>query len=219
MDDFKEEEYWNKAAHEFDTYYKEEKDALRRAIDKIFRKGMKERFDLTLQECRNIEGKRILDIGCGTGRMSLELAQRGARVTGIDFSQTMLDMAKAVARQSGLEDKCTFVLDDFTKHIFKEKFDISLALGLFDYTKEPEIFLRKIRELTKERFLASYPSKYAFQVPLRMIWLRSRNLPVYFYTKGQLKRLYAPLFPRYKIKNISALYYCVAYSKPTQNQM
>lgn len=218
MPDFIDEEYWNKAALEFDAYYQEEKDALRRAIDKIFRKGMKERFNLTLQECRRVDGKRVLDIGCGTGRMSLELAKRGAKVTGIDFSQTMLDMATAVARQSGLEDRCTFVLDDFTKHVFKEKFDISLALGLFDYTKEPEVFLRKIRALTEEKFLASYPSKFAFQVPLRMIWLRSRNLPVYFYTKSQLKRLYAPLFPRYKIKNISALHYCIAYSKPPQNQ-
>lgn len=217
MGDFKDEEYWDKAAHEFDAYYKEEKDALRRAIDKIFRKGMKERFDLTLQECKNVDGKRILDIGCGTGRMSLELAKRGATVLGIDFSRTMLDMAAAMAKQFGLQDKCTFVQDNFTKHVFKEEFDISLALGLFDYTKEPEVFLQKISALTTEKFLASYPSRFAFQVPLRMIWLKSRNLPVYFYTKGQLKRLYAPYFPRYKIKNISALYFCVAYAKPAQN--
>ena len=42
---------------------------------------------------------RILDIGCGTGRHSLELARRGYSVTGIDLSPDMIGKAKALAQK------------------------------------------------------------------------------------------------------------------------
>lgn len=41
-----------------------------------------------------VAGRRILDIGCGTGRHALRLAARGAEVTALDFSRGMLEQAK-----------------------------------------------------------------------------------------------------------------------------
>lgn len=203
-------EYWDDVAQEFDSFYREEKAALKRAIDKIFRKAMTTRFYLTMEECKNVEGKKILDVGCGSGRMSVELAKRGAKLTGIDFSQKMIDMAKAMAEKEGVSSNCKFIRDDFATHVFKEKFDISIAMGFFDYKKDATFYVKKLKALTKEKSLMSFPAKFAFQVPLRIIWLRSRNCPVYFYTKNELKRLFAPHFSHYKIKNISAVYFCVA---------
>jgi ubiquinone/menaquinone biosynthesis C-methylase UbiE len=46
------------------------------------------------------EGLDALDIGCGTGFLSLELAARGHRVTGIDFAPAMLELAKRKAAQA-----------------------------------------------------------------------------------------------------------------------
>lgn len=43
----------------------------------------------------DVSGRRILDVGCGTGRWSFRLAAAGADVTGIDFSTGMLDKALA----------------------------------------------------------------------------------------------------------------------------
>jgi cyclopropane fatty-acyl-phospholipid synthase-like methyltransferase len=203
-------EYWDEVAQEFDSFYHEEKAALKRAIDKIFRKAMTDRFYLTLEECKNVEGNKILDVGCGSGRMAVELAKRGARVTGIDFSQKMIDMAKAMAEKEGVEKNCRFIRDDFASYTFRERFNISIAMGFFDYTKDADFYVKKLRALTREKSLMSFPAKFAFQVPLRMIWLRSRNCPVYFYTKNELKRLFAPYFSHYKIKNISAVYFCVS---------
>lgn len=203
--------YWDKVAEEFDTFYREEKGVLRKAIDNVFRKGMTERFNLTLEECENVNGKKILDIGCGSGRLSVELAKRGAHVVGIDFSQKMLNIASLAAKEQGLEDKCTFIQDNFVNHVFNEHFRISIALGFFDYTKEPATSLEKMRSLTTEKCIMSFPSKFAFQVPIRMIWLLSRNCPVYFYTKKELKRLFSEQFTRFRIKDISALHFCVAY--------
>ena len=49
---------------------------------------------LVQQACGNVQGHRVLDMGCGTGRHALWLAQAGADVTGIDFSEAMLAKAR-----------------------------------------------------------------------------------------------------------------------------
>jgi SAM-dependent methyltransferase len=46
---------------------------------------------------------RLLDLGCGTGRHSVELARRGFAVTGVDLSQGMLDQAAARARDAHVD--------------------------------------------------------------------------------------------------------------------
>jgi len=204
--------YWEKVAKEFDGYYQQEKSISRRVLDRIFRKGMKERVNLTLLECKNVSGKKILDIGCGSGRIAIELARRGAEVVGIDFSRNMINMAASMAKKQGLSENCTFILADFMSHVFSEKFDISLALGFFDYTDDPIPYLKKMWSITTEKCIMTFPIKFAFQVPIRIIWLKSRKCPVYFYTKSQLER-FSKEFSRFKIKNISAQYFCVGFCK------
>ena len=53
---------------------------------------------LVQQACGNVQGLRVLDMGCGTGRHTLWLAQAGAEVTGIDFSEAMLEKAHEKAK-------------------------------------------------------------------------------------------------------------------------
>ena len=48
------------------------------------------------------KNKKILDIGCGTGRHSIELAKRGYKVTGIDLSESQLERAKELAEKVGI---------------------------------------------------------------------------------------------------------------------
>lgn len=45
-----------------------------------------------------------LDLGCGTGRMTLELAKRGRDMTGIDYSPEMLDIARDEAERQGIDN-------------------------------------------------------------------------------------------------------------------
>lgn len=63
----------------------------------------------TIGECDFIEKeihydktKKILDIGCGTGRHSVELSKRGYSVTGIDLSETQLRRARQKAAMQSL---------------------------------------------------------------------------------------------------------------------
>jgi ubiquinone/menaquinone biosynthesis C-methylase UbiE len=50
----------------------------------------------------DLHGKHVLEVGCGTGNISLELARRGARVVGVDVSGPMLAAAAQKARQHDL---------------------------------------------------------------------------------------------------------------------
>jgi SAM-dependent methyltransferase len=49
------------------------------------------------------DGARVLDLACGHGRIALELARRGYRVTGLDLSPRSLELAREVAEREGLE--------------------------------------------------------------------------------------------------------------------
>jgi ubiquinone/menaquinone biosynthesis C-methylase UbiE len=55
------------------------------------------------------EGDRVLDVGCGTGALSLRAAQRGAKVKAIDINPAMLDIAKEKAEKAGAAPKIEFV--------------------------------------------------------------------------------------------------------------
>jgi 2-polyprenyl-3-methyl-5-hydroxy-6-metoxy-1,4-benzoquinol methylase len=87
----------------------------------------------TLGECDFIENElkfdktlNILDIGCGTGRHSIELSKRGYTVTGIDLSDTQLARARKKAEKNNL--KINFVKQDARNLPYQKEFDIAIML-------------------------------------------------------------------------------------------
>ncbi|MEJ2737447.1 MAG: class I SAM-dependent methyltransferase [Anaerolineae bacterium] len=52
-------------------------------------------------------GSRVLDLGCGTGALAVQLARKGCQVTGVDISLAMLAQAAQRVRQAGLEEQIT----------------------------------------------------------------------------------------------------------------
>ncbi len=78
-----------------------------------------------MQRYRVPEG-RALDLACGTGTVALTLAARGFRVTGVDRSPEMLEIAAAKAREAGLD--VTFCLQDMARLRLRGCFDLVLCL-------------------------------------------------------------------------------------------
>ena len=68
-----------------------------------FVKGTLGECDFIEQELNHDKNVRIIDVGCGTGRHSIELSKRGYRITGIDLSVSQLAKAKEKARQLNLQ--------------------------------------------------------------------------------------------------------------------
>lgn len=54
---------------------------------------------------RLLPGTRVLDLGCGTGVLTVQLAQKGCQVTGVDISPSMLAQAARRVRQGSLQEE------------------------------------------------------------------------------------------------------------------
>jgi len=67
-------------------------------------------------------GQRVLDVGCGVGRWSLRMAQRGADVTGVDLSKSMVDEAARRADALGVAAHCRFRVADLAELDLGEHF-------------------------------------------------------------------------------------------------
>lgn len=87
----------------------------------------------TLGECDFIEKEidynkttKILDVGCGTGRHSIELTKRGYTVTGIDLSQSQLARAREKAQNENLDIE--FMQEDARELPFDNEFDLAIML-------------------------------------------------------------------------------------------
>lgn len=93
-----------------------------------FTKGTVQEVDKVVEWLGIEPGMRVLDVGCGPGRHSYELARRGVHVHGVDISQTFIDLATAKA-----PDGATFERLDARSLPFVHEFDavICLCQGAF----------------------------------------------------------------------------------------
>ncbi|NOU17209.1 MAG: methyltransferase domain-containing protein [Bacteroidales bacterium] len=110
----------------------------------------------TLGECDFIESEieynkqcRILDIGCGTGRHSIELAKRGYKITGIDLSDSLLKRAKEKA--SKLELQIEFQKHDARNLPFSNEFDLAIMIceGAFPLMETDEMNFQILQNAEK----------------------------------------------------------------------
>jgi ubiquinone/menaquinone biosynthesis C-methylase UbiE len=95
-------------------------------------------------------GSRVLDVGCGLGAQTVELASRGYQMVGLDISATMVSRAVDEAVDRGLQIE--FVGGDMREMTFEEPFEALLCWGTtFGYfnEEENEIAIRQFRRALK----------------------------------------------------------------------
>lgn len=204
--------FWNNEADAFEKIYSHEKSKLSTMLDQIFRKDMYERFVFTIKNCEPIKGRSFLDVGCGNGLYSFELAKKGAaRVLGIDISPVMIGRCRDYSRKEGVEDRVTFMQTDLLEYDGTERFDVSYGIGLFDYISDPLPVLRKMRELSKDKVIGAFPRFWTWRAPIRKARLTMKGCPVFFYTKKRIDELMkAASFSSWEITQVGKLHCVVA---------
>jgi 2-polyprenyl-3-methyl-5-hydroxy-6-metoxy-1,4-benzoquinol methylase len=183
--------FFHQYANDFDAIYGNQNGVFDNVINRLFRQSMKLRFEKTIEGCNPIQGKSVLDVGCGPGHYAITLAQRGAgRVVGIDFAEGMLALATEHAQKVGVGNRCSFMVADFYKYAPEELFDYVVVMGFMDYMPTPENVVEKVLSLTRSKAFLSFPVAggiLGWQRKLRY----QKRCDLFLYTQEQLQRMFA----------------------------
>jgi 2-polyprenyl-3-methyl-5-hydroxy-6-metoxy-1,4-benzoquinol methylase len=185
-------DHFHADAARFDAIYDDRKGALDRFVDEVWRGVVRRRLVLTLEKLAPLEGRTVLDVGCGSGRYCLEYAAKGAtRVLGIDFAPAMIERAKRLAEEAGVARQCEFLTGRFPEDVPAGTWDVSTALGFFDYIPDPERMVAAMRERTRSTMVMSFPKAWEWRVPVRWIRFRLLDCPLFLYTRGRAEKIVA----------------------------
>jgi tRNA (mo5U34)-methyltransferase len=117
----------------------------------------------------DLRGWEVLDIGCNAGYYSLELARRGARVTGVEVEPLYLAQARWAAGQCGLDDRVRFVQGNVYDLLrSRATFDFVWFTGVFYHLRYPTLALDLVRRATRRLMMfqsMTMPGREALDVP------------------------------------------------------
>jgi ubiquinone/menaquinone biosynthesis C-methylase UbiE len=105
--------------------------------------------DFIEQEISRDKSLKIIDIGCGTGRHTIELTKRGYNVTGVDLSEDQIKRAKEKAQEAGLA--IDFQTQDARNLPFADEFELAIMLceGGFSLMETDEMNFEILKNATK----------------------------------------------------------------------
>ena len=186
-------EFFDQYAGDFSAIYGNDNTPLNAVVNRLFRRSMVLRYERTLAGCNPIEGKSVIDIGCGPGHYAAALAARGAaRVLGVDFASGMIEIAKQRAERAGVADRCTFTLGDFLQVTGDEKFDYAVVMGFMDYIEDPKALMQKVLRVCRGKAFFSFPADGGLLAWQRRLRYKSR-CALYLYTEPQIRSIVSSL--------------------------
>src|SRR5262249_28649575 len=183
------QEHFQSAASSFDDLYGDE--IADNRLQRMLRPGLFLRAEAAVDLVHSIgHAPRVLDVGCGSRRVGEQVLAAGAGdYLGIHFPEPMIEVAEH--RLSRFGDSVKLVTGDFLTEQLDGPFDVILALGLFDYIEEPEVFARRMRELCSGTTIGSFPGWTWFKGPIRKVryeWIN--DCPIFNYTPAQLETIF-----------------------------
>lgn len=98
------------------------------------------------------EGDSVLDLGCGNGFLTSDIAAKAKRVTAVDFNKANIDFA----RRNFSRDNIEYICADATQFSSGERFDAVTLSNVLEHLEDRHDFLQKIKNLA-DRFLVRVP--------------------------------------------------------------
>lgn len=165
--------------------------------------GMPEFYNRMIHYCQRLAlepwldiapGTRVLDVGCGVGRWSSLLAARGAVVTGMDLSPTMIAEAKRRVDVEGVANRCRFLVQDLAALDAGEKFDLVVGVTVLQHILDPEALRAAVRRMTDHLapggrmvLLEAAPARLARYCDTTVFRARERSVYLELFEKAGLQ--------------------------------
>ncbi|MEE9398625.1 MAG: bifunctional 2-polyprenyl-6-hydroxyphenol methylase/3-demethylubiquinol 3-O-methyltransferase UbiG [Methylococcales bacterium] len=102
-----------------------------------------------IQEYSEIEGKRIVDVGCGGGILSEGLARHGASVVGIDLSEELVEIADLHSLESGLKIEYRKISAESLAELEPAGFDCVTCMELLEHVPRPASVISACASIVK----------------------------------------------------------------------
>jgi 2-polyprenyl-6-hydroxyphenyl methylase / 3-demethylubiquinone-9 3-methyltransferase len=108
-----------------------------------------------IDQAISLQGKTVLDVGCGGGILSESMADKGAEVTGIDLGEKALKVAQLHSLESGVAVDYQLISVEELAEKQPESFDVVTCLEMLEHVPDPASVIAACAKLVK-------PSGYVF---------------------------------------------------------
>lgn len=145
--------------------------------------------------CCSIREKQVLEIGVGTGRFSVELAEKGANMISLDPARAMLMVAREKMTQNGVNNKISLVRGSGQNLPFKDSsFGVVVCMHVLKHLSTYDEVLQEMQRVTKQggSIILNFPNTLSFYLPvaiyLKIRYAFRRNEYLGFFTKRQARK-------------------------------
>lgn len=110
----------------------------------------KVRQDITINEMKRLNvKKKVIDLGCGTGQVVIELLKNGYKTVGIDNAPSMIAEARQMLLNEfpAMDGSKVFHVKDVLNLDMEERFDVVTAMGLLEYLENDFAFFKTVKRL------------------------------------------------------------------------
>jgi 2-polyprenyl-3-methyl-5-hydroxy-6-metoxy-1,4-benzoquinol methylase len=177
-------DYFDQLAPEYDRAFRlQGRGPLNAVVNRLFRGRTFVRRMRLLEDLfarLRLEGKSVLDLGCGSGQVSLLAAAMGATVHGIDIAPAMLALAREAAARSGLADRARFTEGDVSRDDLPEA-DVVLLVGVVEYYRDLDGLVGRAARATRGTLVIAHANRVLYRMALRHAMARLGNLNLYYH--------------------------------------
>jgi 2-polyprenyl-3-methyl-5-hydroxy-6-metoxy-1,4-benzoquinol methylase len=175
------------------------------------------RIKKSLDSIEDLNDKKIIDLGCGTGALIPFVLNNNAHYTGIDNSVEMISVIKEKFFKEFNEGKIKLKLNNFIDIKNNEKFDIIIGLGFIEYFDEYEVIFDKISLLLNNngQVILSFQNNSSFDILMVKLLYMPRLIVSFITDKKTIlppKKFWSPnsakrIFKKYNFKSIKIINY------------
>ena len=156
MAEFKEEKYNNNFEAEFHDKWAEIEDPEKIEVKLINEASTSPEMRFITKQIGNFDGKKILDVGCGLGEVSIYFALKGANVTALDISSGMLKKTSQLAKLNGVKIKTHLATAEDFNFSDNEKFDVIYMGNCLHHANIDQSMKNVVSHLNKDGIFLSW---------------------------------------------------------------